>query len=57
MRAAEQSQKQSQGDIVKVSAMVGLAGGLASSAIYYVLSKTLLGPKEDELVTLKKNLI
>jgi hypothetical protein len=41
-----------------VSLLVGLAGGLASSLIYYTLSKKFLfGHTEDELVTIKKALI
>ena len=36
---------------------MGLAGGLVSSAVYYLLSKRLAAAAEDEIVTLKKNLV
>ncbi len=58
LQAAHSSSKaSSDSDIVKFSALIGLAGGLASSLVYYALQKTVLGPKEDELITLKKNLL
>eukprot|EP00347_Sterkiella_histriomuscorum_P018892 403343773 len=59
MRATQQQAHQSDSNILKVSAMVGLAGGLASSLVYYIVHKTFLssGSQEDDLVVLKKELI